>query len=149
MVETPGEQGSKVLSSGFRVDCLLQPLRRELNLEPRTTEPTNVMDIAKEVIILDLPSLPTISDGTAGGIEPGAVAFDLCREWVDDYVTVTEDEINEGLREFLQIQHMLIEGFAAVAIAAMVRSRHRLAGKNVVVIICGANIILETLKTIL
>ncbi len=99
--------------------------------------------------ILDLPSLPTISDGTAGGIEPGAVTFDLCREWVDDYETVTEDEIKENLREFLQIQHMLIEGSAAVAIAAMVKRRNRLAGKNVVVIICGANISLETLKTIL
>ena len=99
--------------------------------------------------ILDVPSLPTISDGTAGGIEPGAVTFDLCRQWVDDYETVTEDEIKEYLREFLQIQHMLIEGSAAVAIAAMVKRRHRLAGKNVVVIICGANISLETLKTIL
>ena len=99
--------------------------------------------------ILDVPSLPTISDGTAGGIEPGAVTFDLCREWVDDYETVTEDEIKENLREFLQIQHMLIEGSAAVAIAAMVKRRNDLAGKNVVVIICGANISLETLKTIL
>jgi threonine dehydratase len=99
--------------------------------------------------ILDLPSLPTISDGTAGGIEPGAVTFDLCREWVDDYETVTEDEIKENLREFLQIQHMLIEGSAAVAIAAMLKRRDSLAGKNVVVIICGANISLETLKTIL
>jgi threonine dehydratase len=99
--------------------------------------------------ILDLPSLPTISDGTAGGIEPGAVTFDLCREWVDDYETVTEDEIKENMRKFLQIQHMLIEGSAAVAIAAMVKRRNDLAGKNVVVIICGANISLETLKTIL
>jgi threonine dehydratase len=99
--------------------------------------------------ILELPSLPTISDGTAGGIEPGAVTFDLCRQWVDDYVTVTEDEIKESLREFLKIQHMLIEGSAAVAVAAMVKRRDRLAGKNVVVIICGANIGLETLKTIL
>ncbi len=99
--------------------------------------------------ILDLPSLPTISDGTAGGIEPGALTFDLCRELIDDYETVTEDEIMEGLREFLQIQHMLIEGAAAVALAAMVKRRNRLVGKNVVVIICGANISIETLRTIL
>ena len=99
--------------------------------------------------ILDLPSLPTISDGTAGGIEQGAVTFDLCRELVDDYETVTEDEIKEGLKQFLQSQHMLVEGAAAVAVAAMVKQRDRLAGKNVVVIICGANISLETLKTVL
>ena len=99
--------------------------------------------------ILDLPSLPTISDGTAGGIEPGAVTFDLCRELVDDYETVTEDEIKEGLKQFLQSQHMLVEGAAAVAVAAMVKRRDRFAGKNVVVIICGANLSLETLKTVL
>ena len=99
--------------------------------------------------ILDLPSLPTISDGTAGGIEPGAVTFDLCRELIDDYETVTEEEIKESLGEFLQIQHMLIEGSAAVALAAMVKRRDRLAGKNVVVIICGANISVETLREVL
>jgi threonine dehydratase len=99
--------------------------------------------------ILELSSLPTISDGTAGGIEPGAVTFDLCRELVDDYETVTENEIKESLREFLQTQHMLIEGAAAVAVAAMVKRCDRLAGKNVVVIICGANISLEILKTVL
>jgi threonine dehydratase len=99
--------------------------------------------------ILDLPSLPTISDGTAGGIEPGAVTFDLCRELVDDYETVTEDEIKESLREFLQSQHMLIEGAAATAVAAMVKRRDCLVGKNIVVIICGANISVEMLKTVL
>ncbi len=99
--------------------------------------------------ILELPSLPTISDGTAGGVEPGAVTFDLCRELIDEYETVTEDEIKESLREFLQTQHMLIEGAAAVAVAAMVKQRDRLAGKNVVVIICGANISVEMLKMVL
>ena len=99
--------------------------------------------------ILELPSLPTISDGTAGGIEPGALTFDLCRELVDEYETVKEDEIKDSLKEFLQTQHMLIEGAAAVAVAAMVKRRNRLAGKNVVVIICGANISVETLRTIL
>ena len=99
--------------------------------------------------ILDLPSLATISDGTAGGIEPGAVTFDLCRELIDDYETVTEEEIKESLVAFLQTQHMLIEGAAAVAVAAMVKRRDRLAGKNVVVIVCGSNISVETLKTVL
>jgi threonine dehydratase len=99
--------------------------------------------------ILDLPSKPTISDGTAGGIEPGAVTFDLCCELIDNYETVKEDEIKETLKMFLQNQHMLIEGSAAVAVAAMVKRRHHLAGKNVVVIICGANISVEMLRDVL
>jgi threonine dehydratase len=99
--------------------------------------------------ILDLPSRPTISDGTAGGVEPGSMTFDLCRDLVDDYEVVTEDEIKASLRQYLQIHHMLIEGAAAVAIAACLKLGSRFAGKNVVVVLCGANISLETLKTVL
>jgi len=99
--------------------------------------------------VLDLPSLPTLSDGTAGGIEPGSITLDLCREFVDDYITVTEEEIKESLREFIQTQHMLIEGSAAVAVTAFKKQAARFAGLNVVVVICGGNISLETLKTIL
>ena len=99
--------------------------------------------------ILDLPSLPTLSDGTAGGVEPNSITFDLCRDLVDDYETVSETEIKESLRQYLQIHHIMIEGSAAVAVAACVKQSDRLAGKNVVVILCGANISLETLKGIL
>ena len=99
--------------------------------------------------ILDLPSLPTLSDGTAGGIEPGSITLDLCREFVDAYITVTEEEIKDSLREFIQTQHMLIEGSAAVAVAAFKKQADRFSGLNVVVVICGGNISLETLKTVL
>lgn len=99
--------------------------------------------------ILDIPSLPTLSDGTAGGIEAGSVTFDLCRELVDDYVTVTEEEIRAGLRLFMESHHMLIEGAAAVAVAAWLKTADRCPGGNVVIVICGANIGLEVLRTIL
>ncbi|NIO28671.1 MAG: threonine/serine dehydratase [Candidatus Latescibacteria bacterium] len=99
--------------------------------------------------ILDLPSLPTLSDGTAGGIEAGAITFDLCRKLVDEYMTVTESEIKESLRMFIQTHRMLIEGAAAVAVASFLKMAERFADKNVVLIICGANISAETLKTVL
>ena len=99
--------------------------------------------------ILDLPSLPTLSDGTAGGIEAGSITFGLCQELVDEYVTVTECEIADSLRLFMETHHMLIEGAAAVAIASYLKTRERFAGQNVVVVICGANISLKTLKSIL
>jgi len=99
--------------------------------------------------ILDLPSLPTLSDGTAGGIEPGAITFDLCRKYVDDYITVSENEIKSSLLMFLNTQHMLIEGAAAVAVASFLKTGRKFAGKNVVIIICGANIDPATLKMLL
>ena len=99
--------------------------------------------------IVDIPSEPTLSDGTAGGIEAGAITFDLCREHVDEYVTVTEDEIASAMREFIDSHHMLLEGAAGVAIAGLLQDAARCEGKNVVVIVCGGNISRETLKKII
>lgn len=99
--------------------------------------------------ILALESKPTLSDGTAGGIEPGSITFDLCRKLVDEYVLVSEDEIARALRSFIESHHMLIEGAAAVALAAF----HKVAcGRNDerhVIVLCGANIAPETLKSVL
>ena len=99
--------------------------------------------------ILDLPSQPTLSDGTSGGVEPGSITFPLCQELVDGYETVTEEEIKRWLRQYLFSHHMLIEGSAAVPIAAMLKRSDELQGQNVVIILCGANIDLETLTKIL
>jgi threonine dehydratase len=98
--------------------------------------------------ILDLPSLPTLSDGTAGGVEEEAITFPLCRDLVDDFETVSEVEIAEQMRAFMAAHHQLIEGSAAVPIAALLKRRRSLAGQNVVVILCGANVDLETLRAV-
>ncbi len=99
--------------------------------------------------LLQLPSLPTLSDGTAGGIEAGSVTFGLCCDLVDSFVTVTEAEIAASLRQFTRLHHMLIEGAAAVAIAGFVKRCERYRGKRVAIILCGANISLKTLRGIL
>ena len=99
--------------------------------------------------ILDEESLPTLSDGTAGGVETGAITFALVRDLVDTYVDVSEAEIAAALRLFIESHHLLIEGAAAVAIAAYLQTKERFVGKNVVIVICGANIGLETLKQII
>ena len=98
--------------------------------------------------LLDLPSLPTLSDGTAGGVEAGSITFPLCRDHVDRYISVSEEEIAAALRTFMATQHMLIEGSAAVAIAAFQKTAADLRGKHVAILLCGANISLEKLKAI-
>jgi threonine dehydratase len=49
----------------------------------------------------------------------------------------------------MQTQHQLLEGSAGVALAALDRRRDQLQGARVAVVICGANISLDTLKAIL
>ncbi len=99
--------------------------------------------------IVELESGPTLSDGTAGGIEAGSVTFDICRDVVDRFVVVTEDEIAAAMREFIDSHHMLLEGAAGVAIAGFRQLAADYAGKNVVILICGGNISRETLARVI
>ena len=108
-----------------------------------------IQSIEMGKLVGDLPSLPTISDGTGGGIEDGSITFEACREFVDEYVTVTEDEIKQNLIEFMDTHHMQIEGAAAVTIAAYLKIRKKYVGKNIVLVLCGANIGIETLKDVI
>ena len=99
--------------------------------------------------ILEMESLPTLSDGTAGGIEKDAITFPLCQRLVDDYILVSEDEIRHAMRLFIETHHMLIEGAAGVPLATLLKMPERFQGKTVVIIVCGSNLSLETLKTTL
>jgi threonine dehydratase len=99
--------------------------------------------------ILDISSLPTLSDGTAGGIEPGAVTFDLCLELVDDFILVSEEEIKNALKLILEKHALLVEGAAALTAAALLQQADRFRGKTAALILSGGKISLETLKSIL
>lgn len=114
--------------------------------------PENSQVMIKSVVageILDIPSYDTLSDGTAGGIEPGAITFPLVRDLVDDFITVTEDEIATELRNYMALHHHMIEGAAAAAIAGFTKTAEQWQGKSVAIIVCGANISLDTLKAVL
>jgi len=99
--------------------------------------------------IVTLPNLPTLSDGTAGGLEPGAITFNLCQALVDVHVLVTEAEIRHAMLTFMEAHHMMIEGAAGVAIAGCLKLKEQFRGLNSAVIICGGNIGLDSLKNLL
>ncbi|HZW59801.1 MAG TPA: threonine/serine dehydratase [Woeseiaceae bacterium] len=99
--------------------------------------------------IVERASKPTLSDGTAGGIESGALTFDLCRELVSEYVVVGESEIATAMCDFIDGHGMLAEGAAGVALAALKLSEGDYRGRNVVVVVCGGNISRDTLRAII
>lgn len=90
--------------------------------------------------ILDLPSAPTLSDGTAGGVEAGAITFELCRALADELVTVSEADIRRALRMVYERDGVTMEGAAGVAVAAALAGAERLRGRTAVAIVCGGNI---------
>ena len=90
--------------------------------------------------ILDMPSDPTLSDGTAGGIEAGAITFALNQAVVDEWVLVDEDQIADAMRVYINEEGHKVEGAAGVAVAALLARKEEIKGQNVVVIVCGGNI---------
>lgn len=98
--------------------------------------------------IVELESEPTLSDGTAGGIEADAITFPLNQSVVDEFVLVDEQQIASAMRLFMKAEGDIIEGAAGVAIAAMLQLQGSIAGQIAVVIICGGNIGQEKLDQV-
>jgi threonine dehydratase len=83
---------------------------------------------------------PTLSVSTAGGVEENAVTLSLCSEVIDRSVLVSEDEILESLRRLYREDQQLVEGAAAVPVAAFRQVAPDYAGKTVALLICGGNV---------
>lgn len=96
-----------------------------------------------------MESLPTISDGSAGGFEEGSITFSLCQQLVDDWIVVTEKEIQAAMRLMFDNHHKLIEGAAGVAVAAYTQQRAIFKNATIAIVICGSNIATETVRELL
>ena len=93
--------------------------------------------------IVDVDEKETLSDGTAGAIEPGSVTLPVCRAVIDDTVTVSEAEIGSAMRLLAQTEHWIVEGSAGVALAGLAKRAASLPNRKVAVVLCGRNIALE------
>lgn len=89
--------------------------------------------------IIEVSEKPTLSVSTAGGMEPDSVTFAVAQQVIDRKVAVTEREILEAARRIFREDDQLVEGAAAVAVAAFLKSAGDYAGKSVVIVICGGN----------
>lgn len=86
-----------------------------------------------------LDSVSTIADGICVK-EPGELTFDICRKYVDDIVTVSEDEICAAILQLLEKEKVVAEGAGATSVAAVMFNKIPVKGKKVVCIVSGGNI---------
>jgi threonine dehydratase len=93
--------------------------------------------------IIEMEEGDTISDGTAGGVEPGSITFPLCQRLLDRTVLVSEDEIHHAMQDVARFERWIIEGAAGVALAGFLQVAEAYRGKRVAVVLCGRNILLE------
>lgn len=94
-----------------------------------------------------LGSVHTIADGIAVK-EPGTTTFDLCSHYVDDVVTVSDDEIAAAILALIEQQKIVAEGAGAVSVAAAMFGKVPVEGKNVVCIVSGGNIDVSILSRV-
>lgn len=86
-----------------------------------------------------LSEVHTLADGIAVK-EPGKNTFDICSKYVDEIVTVTEDEISGAILALIEQQKLIAEGAGAVSVAAVMFNKIPVKGKKVVCLVSGGNI---------
>ena len=102
----------------------------------------------KEGKIITLSSVDTVADGIKVKT-PGDLTFDMCREYVDEVVTVSEGEIASAILTVLEKQKLVAEGAGAVGIAAAMYHKVNTEGKTVCALLSGGNVDVTMLERIL
>ncbi len=132
------------------VATVLKTRRPEIRIVGCLPENSPVMfESIRQGHIVSYPCLPTLSDGTAGSIEEESITFELCRDLVDEYILVSEAEIGAAMRLLATEHRLLVEGSAAVSVAAFLKSKERFEGQQVVLLLCGGNVDAETIRQVL
>ncbi|MBR2623407.1 MAG: threonine ammonia-lyase [Clostridia bacterium] len=95
-----------------------------------------------------LASVSTIADGIAVK-KPGDLTYELCRQYVDEIVTVSDDEISAAILALMEQHKLVTEGAGAVAVAAAMFGKVDLAGKKAVCVLSGGNIDVTILSRVI
>ena len=98
--------------------------------------------------VTTVPDAATLADGIHV-LTPGSLTFEMCQKYVDEIVTVTEDEISTAILALLEKQKVIAEGAGAVGVAAVLFHKLPVQGKKVVCIVSGGNIDVNILSRVI
>ena len=98
--------------------------------------------------ICHLDSVSTIADGIAVK-QPGNLTYELCDKYIDDVVTVNDDETAAAILALMEKQKVVAEGAGAVGVAAVMFDKLPVTGQKVVCIVSGGNIDVNTLNRVI
>ncbi len=102
----------------------------------------------KDGEIEELASVSTIADGIAVK-KPGDLTYEICSKYVDEIVTVTDDEISAAILALMEQHKLVTEGAGAVAVAAAMFGKIDLEGKKCVCLLSGGNIDVTILSRVI
>ena len=121
------------------------------NLKIFGCEPRNSCAMSASIKVgnvIEVEHKPTLSDGSAGGIEPGSITFDFCKKYVDEYIQVSEKEIKNAMIFMIEKHHKIIEGAAAVPIASLIKKKNLYRNKNIVVVLSGSGVGIDVIREV-
>lgn len=95
-----------------------------------------------------LNSVSTIADGIAVK-EPGEHTFQYVQQYVDEIVTVTDDEISAAILALIERQKLIAEGAGATSVAAAMFNKVPIQGKKTVCLVSGGNIDVTILSRVI
>ena len=98
--------------------------------------------------IEELSSVSTIADGIAVK-KPGDTTYEICKKYVDDIVTVTDDEISAAILALMEKHKLVTEGAGAVSVAAAMFDKVPVKGKKVACVLSGGNIDVTILSRVI
>ena len=98
--------------------------------------------------IEELASVSTIADGIAVK-KPGDLTYEICSKYVDEIVTVTDDEISAAILALMEQHKLVTEGAGAVSVAAAMFGKIDLTGKKAVCLLSGGNIDVTILSRVI
>jgi threonine dehydratase len=131
--------GGGGLISGVAVAMkTLQPDIRIIGVEPEHAASMRAAMLAGAPT--EIPIEPTIADGLAVK-RAGTRTLEVVQRYVDEVVSVSEEEIASAILKLLEIEKTVVEGAGAASLAAVLF--HKVSGldwKNVAIIVCGGNI---------
>lgn len=102
----------------------------------------------KDGKIEELAGVSTIADGIAVK-KPGDLTFEICKNYVDEIVTVTDDEISAAILALMEQHKLVTEGAGAIAAAAAMFGKIDIKGKKVVCVLSGGNIDVTILSRVI
>jgi threonine dehydratase len=99
--------------------------------------------------IVEIDVRPTLADGLAGNVDKDTVTFDIVRRLVASVILISEPELEAAIGGLAREERLIAEGAGATGVAAVLAQKVTSGRERLAVVVSGANIDLEKLKTLI
>lgn len=127
--------GGGLISGVAKCIKQISPLIKVIGVEPVSA--ASMKEAVKEGKVVKVDGVDTIADGTAVA-EVGKYTYEICKDYVDDWITVTDEEVLMAFINLMERHKLVAEPSGALSLAAL--QKVNFYNKNVVSIISGGNI---------